>query len=130
MADEDAADAELFKNFFAGHPVGGGEQKVRGRVKHGKPAAAQLVGGVGALGNDFCRYIGKIGLVGDGRHARRLGHGIDIVGAVTELDAVHIGNQLGPRDAEAQPRPRQIVGFGEGVGDDEVVVGFQQRQAA
>ena len=83
---------------------------------------------MGALGNDLCRYIGKIGLVGDRRRARGLGHGVDVVGAVAELDAVHVGNQRGPRNAEAQPCTRQIVRFGEGMGDDEIVIFFQKRQ--
>ena len=129
MADQDAAVAELFKNFPAGHPVGCGKQEVCGRVEHREAAPAQLSRCVGALGDDFRRYIGEISLVGDGGHAGGLGHRIDIVGAVAEFDAVHVGNQLRPRDAEAQPRTCEIVGLGKGVGDDKVVIFVQKRQA-
>ena len=130
MADEDALRPQFLKNFLAGHAVGGGKQEIGGRVKHGKTALAQAFGGGGAGGQQLGGHLVEVGLVPDGGRTRGLGHRVDVVGTVAELDAVHVGDQPRPGDAVAQPRARQVVGLGESVRDNEVLVLFQQRQAA
>ena len=130
MADEDALRAQFFKNFPARHAVGGRKQEIGGRIKHGKAALAQFFGGVGAGGQQLCRNIAEIRFIPDGCGTGGLGHRVDIVRAVAELDAVHVSDQFGPGNAVAQPRARQVVRFGEGVRNDQVVIFFQQRQAA
>ena len=113
-----------FKKFHTGHTVRGRDKKfvAESNTVNPRRRSSSVVWVRSAM--TLCRYIGKIGLVGDRRRARGLGHGVDVVGAVAELDAVHVGNQRGPRNAEAQPCTRQIVRFGEGMGDDEVVIFF------
>ena len=99
-------------------------------LRHRKPTAAQLFGGLLPGFQQCIAGLGKIRLVPDGSRPRRLRQRIYVVRAVAELDAVHIRDQLRAGDAVAQPRPCEIVRFRKGMRDHKVFVALQQRQAA
>ena len=121
---------QALKNLFAGHAAGGNEQKVGGGIRPGKTALPQLGHCVGTGGADLVHRITKVIFILHGGNGGSLGEGIDVIGAVAELDAVHIGNQLRVCHAEAHAGTGQIVGFGEGLHHNHVVIFLGQRNAA
>ena len=121
---------QALKNLFAGHAAGGNEQKVGGGIRPGKTALPQLGHCVGAGGADLAHRITEVILILHGGHGGSLGEGIDVVWAIAELDAVHIGNQLRVCHAEAHAGTGQIVGFGEGLHHNHIVIFLGQRNAA
>ena len=107
----------------------GGKDKIRGRIQHCEPALPQPGRRFGAGLADSRHGFLEVRLVRHGGGPGGLAHRVYVVGAVAELDAVHVGDQPRLRHTEPQPCARQAAGFGEGAHHHQVFVFCHQRQA-
>ena len=129
MADQDAAVAQGGAERPARAARRAGKEEIRRRIEHREPAAAQFGRRFGPGFADGRDGLFKIRLVVHRGGAGGLAHRVDVVGAVAELDPVHIGDQPRLADAEPEPRPGQAARFGKGAHNEQVVVFLHKRQA-
>ena len=98
------------------------ENKVCLGVQHLKADFSQGGGGEGTVLHDRAAVLHVVIVVREGGASRRHGHAVDVVGVGGVAHGVQVGDQILVSDAEAQPRPCQGAGLGEGLGDQEIFI--------
>ena len=130
MAHQDASALQLQIQGLAADLIGFGEDEVGERGKHLKAQGAESLGGVCPILHDHAAVIHVVIVIAEGGVARGGGHAVDVVGVGGVAHRVEVGDQSLASDTEAQPRPRQRAGLGEGLGDQEVIVLVHQSHGA
>ena len=122
MADQDALFPELGIEFFAGDGRVPGEKEVGQRIGHFKTQLAQPPCGPGAGFHDVAAVVPEVCFIFQSADAGGHGHAVDVVGIGGILDGIQVPDQCPAADAQAQPGAGHGPGFGEGLGDQQIVV--------